>query len=346
MGGLDVGDPVPQGLAHGVLQRSRPAIDRPDFRAERLHPQDVRRLAPDVLDAHVNDARDVEQGAGRCRSHAVHPGARFGDDAALAEPAGEQDLPEGVVELVSAGVVEVLALEVEMDSVGQEIGRGTGQPPGGLEDLGPESIGPIDRRGSAAVVELELAQLRPEAGVVAGLGPCRLELIEGGDERLRHVSSPEVAVEAPAPGGVGLQQRLRYGSRTRPNVRPIEARRASPLDEESDSQRVLTGLRADRRPRPSRGGRSADRNRRRPDLNSRGHVDTDSGNLQQGLCDVPGLEASGEDDRDLASHGGRDLAGNLAAGPSGERASGGIENEAFGAGGQVRPACLDRLCGH
>jgi hypothetical protein len=43
--------------------------------------------------------------------HAVLPGAGFGDDAPLAHALGEQALPEGVVDLVRAGVVEILALE-------------------------------------------------------------------------------------------------------------------------------------------------------------------------------------------------------------------------------------------
>ena len=40
-------------------------------------------------------------------------GARLGDDAALAQAAGEDGLAERVVQLVRAGVEEVLALEVD-----------------------------------------------------------------------------------------------------------------------------------------------------------------------------------------------------------------------------------------
>ena len=100
--GLDVGDPVAQGLADGILERSRAAVDRPHLRAQGLHPQDVRGLAADVLDAHVDDARDLQQSAGGGRGHAVHAGAGLGDDAALAEAPGQQHLAQGVVELVSA----------------------------------------------------------------------------------------------------------------------------------------------------------------------------------------------------------------------------------------------------
>ena len=40
-------------------------------------------------------------------------GAGLGDDAPLAHALGEQDLADGVVHLVRAGVVQILALEVD-----------------------------------------------------------------------------------------------------------------------------------------------------------------------------------------------------------------------------------------
>ncbi len=40
-------------------------------------------------------------------------GAGLGDDAMLAQAQGEQGLAERVVDLVRAGMVEILALEVE-----------------------------------------------------------------------------------------------------------------------------------------------------------------------------------------------------------------------------------------
>ena len=43
----------------------------------------------------------------------VLSGAGLGDDPPLAHPLGQQRLPEGVVDLVGPGVVEVLALEID-----------------------------------------------------------------------------------------------------------------------------------------------------------------------------------------------------------------------------------------
>ena len=92
-----------------------PGRDRADLGAERAHPQHVRPLALDVLGAHVHDARQVEQRAGGRGRDAVLAGAGLGDDPGLAEPARQQRLAERVVDLVGAGVGEVLALEVEAE---------------------------------------------------------------------------------------------------------------------------------------------------------------------------------------------------------------------------------------
>jgi hypothetical protein len=43
----------------------------------------------------------------------VLAGACLGDDALLAKPTGDQSLAERVVDLVRAGVAEVLALQVD-----------------------------------------------------------------------------------------------------------------------------------------------------------------------------------------------------------------------------------------
>ena len=247
---------------------------------------------------------------------------------------------------MGAGVVEVLALEIEPDPVGQPGGRQTGQRSRSVVDLGPEAVCPVDRRGATAVVELQLAQLGPETRVVARVRPSRLQLVERRHERLGHVSSAEVTVQAPATVLVRLEERLRDGRRADPHVRPVEPGRLRAFHEQGNAQGVLAG------PRPDGGNLSCGRCRRaggrrgRVHLHAGGDVDADRGHFEQHLRDVRGVQSAGEDDRDLARHGGRDPAGNLAAGPSGERASGGIEKEPFGAGCEVRPACLDCAGSH
>ena len=108
--GLDVRDPVADRRRHGLLQRPSAGLDGFDRGAEQRHPLHVRPLAAHVHRAHVDDALEVEQRACGRRGHAVHPRARLGDDSRLAHPPGQQRLTDRVVDLVRAGVVEVLAL--------------------------------------------------------------------------------------------------------------------------------------------------------------------------------------------------------------------------------------------
>ncbi len=76
-----------------------------------LHPDDVQRLPPGVLLAHVDDALKAEERASGRGRHAVLARAGFRDHPALAHPAGEKGLPEHIVDLVGAGVREILTLE-------------------------------------------------------------------------------------------------------------------------------------------------------------------------------------------------------------------------------------------
>jgi autotransporter-associated beta strand protein len=98
----------------------------------------------------------------------VLAGAGFGDDAFFAEAFGEQDLAEGVVDLVGAGVEQVLALEVDF---------------GAAEFFGP-AFGEIERGRAADVVVQQVVELGLERGIVFGgaLGRRRSRV----PERVRH----------------------------------------------------------------------------------------------------------------------------------------------------------------
>ena len=74
---------------------------------------DVGRLAARVLLAHVDDALQAEARAHGGRRDAVLARAGLGDDAPLAQAPREQRLADGVVDLVRAGVREVLALQLD-----------------------------------------------------------------------------------------------------------------------------------------------------------------------------------------------------------------------------------------
>ena len=59
-------------------------------------------------------AREAETRRDGRRGHAVLAGAGFGDDAGLAHAPRQEDLTEAVVDLVRAGVVQLIALEIDL----------------------------------------------------------------------------------------------------------------------------------------------------------------------------------------------------------------------------------------
>jgi hypothetical protein len=81
--------------------------------------------------AHVDHAFQPELGADGGGGHAVLAGAGLGDDAGLAHAAGQHDLAQHVVDLVRAGVVELVALHVDLRAA-----QMLGQPFGEVERLG------------------------------------------------------------------------------------------------------------------------------------------------------------------------------------------------------------------
>ena len=107
---LDVGDPVAQGFVDGVLQDLVAKGHLDHFGAEHTHAGHVEGLTAGVDLAHVDAALEAEHGAHGGGGHAVLAGAGLGDHAGLAHALDEQCLAERVVDLVRAGVVQVLAL--------------------------------------------------------------------------------------------------------------------------------------------------------------------------------------------------------------------------------------------
>ena len=132
---VDMGDPVAQRLVHRVLQGRGARMHRHDLGAEQLHAEDVGLLPLDVGRAHIDDAGQVEERAGGRGRDAVLAGAGLGDDAALAHAPRQQDLAQHVVDLVRAGVVELVALQIDLGAAEMP-----GQPLGEIERARPPDI--------------------------------------------------------------------------------------------------------------------------------------------------------------------------------------------------------------
>ena len=159
----DVGDPIPHGLVDGVLEGALPLLDGHDLGAEGVHAEDVELLPLAVDGAHVHGAVQAEHGADGGGGDAVLAGAGLGDDAGLADALGEEGLADGVVDLVGAGVGQVLALE----------------PDGGAAGELGEALGLVEGGGTAdevAAVEVDLGE---EVGIFLDLLVLLLDLHEG-----------------------------------------------------------------------------------------------------------------------------------------------------------------------
>src|SRR3546814_6248042 len=105
------------------------------------------------------------------------------------------DLADAIVDLVRAGVVEFLALEVDFGAVarGRAFAQRLGQP-----------FGIIERAGAADIMFEQIVELGPEGGVGLGGTIFALELEDQRHQRLGDVAAAE---RAELPARVGLLAR-------------------------------------------------------------------------------------------------------------------------------------------
>ena len=167
-GALDVGHPVAHRFVERVLERARTRLHRHDRGAKELHAVDVLRLALHVLGAHVDHALHAVARGDRGGGDAVHAGAGLGDYTRLPHATRKERLADGVVDLVRAGVVEILALDVDLRAAAA---------------LG-KALRMVDRaRASDVVLEL-VAELGFELRIVARDGVRGAQLLERLRQRL------------------------------------------------------------------------------------------------------------------------------------------------------------------
>src|SRR5436190_3224420 len=179
----DVGDPVAHGFVDCIFQCPRASIHAANFRAQQPHAEDVEFLTAHVFGAHVNHTVKAEQRTNRRRSDAVLTGPGFSDHAVFPHPLDEQGLAEAVVDLVRAGVQQVLALQVDFCTA----------------NFFGESPGEKQRSWAPGEGLQEFAQSRFESRIAFGAFVFTLELFERGHEGLRNVT-PTPRAEAAGAG--------------------------------------------------------------------------------------------------------------------------------------------------
>ena len=136
-------------------------------------------LALDIGLAHEDLALHPHQGADGRGGDPVLAGAGLGDHAGLPHLLGQQDLADGVVDLVGAGMVAVLALQVEVATI-----------------LLTHTLGIVQGGGPAGVVLQQPTELLLEFRALDDrqVGPA--QLIDAFVQDLGDVGSAKLSVES------------------------------------------------------------------------------------------------------------------------------------------------------
>ena len=129
-----------------------------------FHPEHIGPLAGDVHRAHVDFAVKIEARRHRGGGEPVLARPGLGDDAPLAQPLAQQALAHHVVDLVGAGMIQVLPLDID---------------PGAPELAG--QVGQVGHRGGPPGVGLhQLDKFLPEGGILLALPEAGQQFLDGG----------------------------------------------------------------------------------------------------------------------------------------------------------------------
>ncbi len=109
-----IGHPVTQRFVDGGTQCLVSAGHRYHFGAEETHAPNVGGLTLHVDRTHVDNARQTQPGTGSRGRHAVLTGTGLGDDPLGSEALCQQCLADGVVDLMRAGMRQILALQPDL----------------------------------------------------------------------------------------------------------------------------------------------------------------------------------------------------------------------------------------
>ena len=197
----------------------------------------------------------------------MHAGAGLGDDAFFSHPPRQQDLAEHVVDLVRAGVIEFLALEIDFGAAARKAG-------GRLSTMRGEPLGEIERRRPADIMRQVAVHLRLEFGIGLRL---RVSFLQLQDERHQRLGDEAAAIDAEMPvlirpGAEGIE--LLHGHASPNFLTPPDGPRCSVprcANEGADLFGILLSRRA---------------------LDARRDIDAGSARDAQSLADIAGIEAA------------------------------------------------------
>ncbi len=191
-----VGDPITQGVVHGVFQCAAATGDRHHFGPQQFHAEHVGRLAFHVVGPHVHHAFQTELGTNGRRCHAVLARAGLRDDAGFAHATGQDDLAQNVVDFVGAGVVQLIPFQVNL------------RPPQAFS----HAFRKVQRRRATHIVGPQIVHFRPKRFVRFGVFVLRFQIQDQRHQGFGHKPPTKVA-ETPGvvrTRGEGIQAIIRH----------------------------------------------------------------------------------------------------------------------------------------
>ena len=154
--------------------------------------------------AHIDHAFQAELGANRGGRDPVLAGPGLGNDPGLAHPAGEDDLAQHIVDLVRAGVVQLVPLQVDL----------------GPAEMGGQTRREIQRRRAADIMLPQVSHFRPKGRVGLGKFIARFKVKDQRHQGFGHKTAAEPAKPTLliGPGHEGI--RIVLGHFTSPHLWP------------------------------------------------------------------------------------------------------------------------------
>ena len=175
-----IGDPIAQRVVHRIFQRPTARGYGDHFGTQQTHAEDVGGLPFNIMRAHIDNALQTELGTDGGRRHTVLARTGFRDDPFLAHAPRQNDLAQHIVDLMRAGVVQLVALHVNL---------GTAQMFG-------QTLCEIQRAGATDIVGPQVVHLGPKAVIRLGLFIFRFQFEDQRHQGFRHKPPPKIAKAA------------------------------------------------------------------------------------------------------------------------------------------------------
>ena len=116
MGIINVGSPIADSLAGGILQGTGTSGHRHHLCSQQLHAENIQFLALNIHSSHKYLAFHAKESCHSGGGHTMLTSTSFGDYLLLAHALCQKSLSQSIVNLVGASVKQILPLEINFGS--------------------------------------------------------------------------------------------------------------------------------------------------------------------------------------------------------------------------------------